>query len=138
MPETDTIPVSASVASTGTGIRYVGDYAYAYSGLVEVDNNETTLLDFTSGSGIITGKFQFFYASSATHAYRYIVYFNDLEVMNYRVFGSTDTNGEHQLPSFVPIVIPPLTNVKATAENIGDASGNNQMGNLVGRVYGEE
>jgi len=138
MPHTDVIPTSASIASTGKGLRLVANYAYAYSGLVDVDNNETTLLDFNSGSGIIAGKFQFFYASSATHAYRYIVYFNNLEVINYRVFGSTDSNGEHQLPSSIPIVIPPLTIVKATAENIGDTSSNNQIGNLVGRVYGAE
>ena len=53
MPETDTIPVSASVASTGKGIRYVGTHAYAYSGSVGVDNNETTLLEFTTGTGYI-------------------------------------------------------------------------------------
>ena len=58
MPETDTIPVSASIASTGKGIRYIGSHAYAYSGSVGVDNNETTLLEFTTGAGYITAIFQ--------------------------------------------------------------------------------
>ena len=57
MPETDTIPVSASIASTGKGIRYIGDHAYAYSGAVALDNttDENTYLEFTSGSGYIVG-----------------------------------------------------------------------------------
>ena len=58
MPETDTIPVSASVASTGPGIRYIGDHAYAYSGVITVNNTTTTLLDFTTGVGYIVAKYQ--------------------------------------------------------------------------------
>ena len=54
MPETDTIPVSASVASTGLGIRYIGDWAYANSGWLSVATGaDTVLLDFTSGAGMI-------------------------------------------------------------------------------------
>ena len=58
MPETDTIPVSASVASTGLGIRYIGDWAFAYSGLWASSTTESTELDFTTGSGIIVGTVQ--------------------------------------------------------------------------------
>ena len=61
MPETDTIPVSASVASTGKGIRYIGNHAYAYSGIVAVDTNLTTLLDFSVDNNYIISKFQPFY-----------------------------------------------------------------------------
>ena len=56
MPETDTIPVSASIASTGLGIRYIGEHAYAYSGVNLLTNSETSYLDFTTGSGYIVGK----------------------------------------------------------------------------------
>ena len=58
MTDTDTIPVSASVASTGKGIRYIGDYAYAYSGVLDLTSPKTAL-DFTSGAGYIVGKFEF-------------------------------------------------------------------------------
>ena len=68
MPETDTIPVSASVASTGTGIRYIGDYAYAYSGVISVvDGNETELLGFTTGSGVIVAEYVFYYAGDSPY-----------------------------------------------------------------------
>jgi hypothetical protein len=130
---------SVSVAATGLGIRYLGDYAYAFSGLVACDDSGVSLLDFTTGSGIISGKFQFLYASSSTDAYNYIVEFNGEEVIHYRVFGSTDTNGEHQLPSDIPIVIPPFTHIKATSTNVaGNSNSTNQVANLVGRVYGAE
>ena len=61
MPATDTIPVSASVASTGKGIRYIGDYAYAYSGTIEVTGTTTeiTMLEFTTGSGLIKAELRF-------------------------------------------------------------------------------
>ena len=54
MTDTDTIPVSASVASTGKGIRYIGDYAYAYSGNYEANTTVIEgIIDFTSGAGVI-------------------------------------------------------------------------------------
>ena len=130
---------NASVVATGLGIRYVQNWAYAFSGLVSCDDSGVSLLDFTTGSGIIAGKFQFLYASSSTDAYNYIVEFNGKEVIHYRVFGSTDTNGEHQLPADIPIVIPPLTQVKATSTNVaGNSNSTNQIANLIGRVYGAE
>ena len=62
MPETDVIPTSASVASTGSGIRYIGDYAYAYSGLAQTEglNSPVTRLEFTTGSGLIDAKLRAF------------------------------------------------------------------------------
>ena len=81
MPETDTIPVSASVASTGPGIRYIGDYAYAYSGLIETDNTISNLLDFTTGAGIIQGRVQFnIDETGAGEAFEHQVLFNELVV----------------------------------------------------------
>ena len=58
MPETDTIPVSASIASTGKGIRYIGDYAYAYSGALVLETSLIDFLNFTTGTGFIVGKVQ--------------------------------------------------------------------------------
>ena len=56
MPETDTIPVSASVASTGKGIRYIGDYAYFYGGANSASTTAENHIDFTSGAGFIVGR----------------------------------------------------------------------------------
>ena len=62
MAHTDVIPTSASVASTGKGIRYIGDWAYAFSGDIDdaaSGSAATTMLDFTTGSGIIIGQIGF-------------------------------------------------------------------------------
>jgi len=57
MPETDVIPTSASIASTGTGIRYIGEHCYAYSGTSSASTGDQTILSFrTGGAGYIIGK----------------------------------------------------------------------------------
>ena len=57
MPETDTIPVSASIASTGFGLRWVGKHCYAYSGTFNVDTTAFTMLEWDSGALAIKGTF---------------------------------------------------------------------------------
>ena len=54
MPETDTIPVSASVASTGLGIRYIGEHCYAYSGTIEPGGKPQRLI-LPQGVAILLG-----------------------------------------------------------------------------------
>ena len=80
MPDTDTIPVSASIASTGKGIRYIGDYAYAYSGaLAAAGSPGTDYLDFTTGAGLIIANVQWFYIAAATNDVNYRHYLNEIK-----------------------------------------------------------
>ena len=54
------IQPEASVATTGLGIRYIGDYCYAYSGVIDLVGASTeTQLEFTTGSGLISGEYTF-------------------------------------------------------------------------------
>ena len=57
MPDTDTIPVSASVASTGKGIRYIGDHAYWIPTAIAAQASSIVIGDFTTGTGYILGTF---------------------------------------------------------------------------------
>ena len=69
MTEADVIQPSASVASTGKGIRYIGQHCYAMSGPVTDEGSEsaaTTCLDFTTGSGYILATIA--YASNSAHS----------------------------------------------------------------------
>jgi len=123
----------ASVVQTGLGIRYVGEFCYAYSGFVGVDNNETTLLEFRTGSGIIVANIQCNLVADTADDQRYTVYLNDLGVMGYITLGaqqSTDSNNVMQ------ILLPPLSLLKVTGINATDSSTNNNAASLVGRVYG--
>ena len=140
MPETDTIPVSASVASTGLGIRYIGDYAYAYSGQVTASTSKQTVIETTSGKGIIVCRIQF---NGFNHENvpgdgvngMATISFNDINVSILR-----SESGQEDAPYSVyeKFVIPPFTKVKVTVD--ADSTSASYFGsvNLVGRVYGAE
>jgi len=139
MPHTDVTPTSASIASIGTSIRYIGDRVYAYSGGKQVAGGSQVLhLDFTSGSGIIVGELMFSgpclpgnLPTGQTTLFR--IKFNNVIVNLIKV----ETVSE-DMPSILvmPIVIPPVTRVVIQAEN-GDSTANMVTScNLTGRVYG--
>jgi len=132
MAEAEGIPPTASVASVGPGIRYVGNWVYAYSGEITVADSELVLLEFTTGSGIIVGNVQFNATNVAGDDYIYFVKFNNIPVQGYTVLESVD-RGKADYP--IAVVIPPFTLVTITARNVTDADGNAQMVSLTGRVY---
>jgi len=143
MAEPDVIPTSASTASVGKGIRYVGNWAYAYSGEVSCSfNTETTLLDFQSGAGICVAKFDFGIndvdMDVGTHAF-YQVYFNDLRVMYRRdeMYFNTGAKAATMLSATLQMIIPSLTQVKITGKQ-SDGTAHDMYGMLTGRVYGAE
>jgi len=141
MPETDTIPVSASIASTGLGIRYIGkEHCYAFSGAVVALNTEQTVLDFTTGSGYIvatltmTGPIRMATANIPDGYYRgYQLNFNGQTVGLYKVDSGTD-----DMPTSVEvqILIPPFTAVILTTVDSATAATFHGTANLTGRVYG--
>ena len=144
MPETDTIPVSASVASTGTGIRYIGDFAYALSGTNGATTSPTTVLDFTTGNGLIVGKLQcngnvHFVSPGAGATSIFRISFNS------ETIGSIQTetelsSTERGTPSqdTMPIIIPPFTHVVVTVDSTTSDADKLSSVILVGRVYGEK
>ena len=76
----------ASIASTGTGIRYIQNWVYAMSGVKSVDNNETDLLEFTTGAGLIYADFGFWYATpvgggNVGDDYQFRILFNNLLIL---------------------------------------------------------
>ena len=135
MPHTDVIPTSASIASTGKGIRYLGKYCYAYSGAISVANTEVELLGFTAGSGVIVAQVQFCYPNTSTEDYQYTIKFNDEIIFSYLV---NDRYGQSEPDNYINIVIPPLTQVSMTAANTTDTDARTQAVILTGRVYGAE
>ena len=137
MPHTDTTPVSASIASTGKGIRYIGDYAYAYSGMVFCDDTATPLIEFTSGSGIIVCNFQFNYGQNVNEKFEFAINLNSIQVQEYSQNSSSDpaASAPHNL---IPLIIPPFTFVQATAQNKSASTARVMVCTLTGRVYGAE
>jgi len=132
----EAVAVSATIAATGLGVRYIGDdpqFAFSYSGMVASDNVETSLLDFHSQTGIIVGEFQPVYATEASNNQHYLfrVYFN-----NQTIYRTIVKDGAQDAILEIRITIPPLTHVKATAENVSDTTSLDMAAIITGRVYG--
>ena len=141
MTEADVIQPSASIASPGLGIRYIGkDHCYAFSGAVGASKTEQTVLDFTTGSGYIvatltmTGPVYMEEDGVATGCIRgYQLDFNSQTVGLYKM-----DSQEEDTPTVVEvqILIPPFTAVVLTCiDNYNNALFVGTV-NITGRVYG--
>ena len=143
MTEADVIQPSASIASTGLGLRYIGkEHCYAFSGTFGALNSEQTLLDFTTGSGYIvatltmTGPIRMTTANIGSGLIRgYQLDFNSQTVGLYKV-----DPAQEDMPTVVEvhILIPPLTAVVLTCIDSADDSSFSGTANITGRVYGAE
>jgi len=131
---------NASVAATGLGVRYIQDWAYAYSGTQQAATGDQTLLEFTSGSGLIVAKITCAgaiptngagVASGVVSAFTLIM--NGTEVARMK----TETLQEDS-PTYTtyPILFPPFTDVKLVVNSNGTAGSTSAI--IVGRVYGAE
>jgi len=123
-------PIGGSFTGAAELLEIVGDFAFAYSGAVAVDNVETTLLEFQSGNFIFVGAFQHMYIADSADNYRWFVYLNETLVA-VAASGSLIETGRDE----VELVIPPYTQVKISAQNFADTSSNDMGAVMTGRVY---
>jgi len=141
MAMAESLPPDASTASTGLGIRYVGNWFYAYSGLHDALDVSVTWLSFTSGNGILVGTFQLNTPVNASTPLDVaglvaVIKMNDIGICNLVV--NPQGSPETVQPSFVTqdFIIPPQTkftvDVTSDAEDIGDSG----SALFTGRVYG--
>ena len=134
----EAVPSNASVASTGKGIRYIGQHCYAYSGEVSATTTAQTVLDFVTGSGYIVGKFNtqggimFSTTGGLTSAFQ--ISFNDQVVSLTQHDNQTDhASGALGL---IDIIIPPFTHVKVEVDSDDTNANVFTTVLLTGRVYG--
>jgi len=139
MPHTDVIPTSASIASTGLGIRYISNWTYAYSGTINVTATPINLLEFTTGSGLIVAKLKVMQSTAAAEADDVLasLLFNGLYifrmVLGKNAFQEFDPNSA----TAVDIIIPPRTLVQVELDNLSGTDAD-MSALLTGRVYGAE
>jgi len=129
---------AASVAAPGLGIRYIGEHVFGISGEVLVNNNTVSMLDFTSGSGYIVGKFAYgidqngsLYSSKLIG---FTIKFNAIKIFQL----VTQTVAVYPMMDFkdnYPLLIPPFTKVLIESETTNETNVPT-YGILVGRVYG--
>jgi len=134
---------AASVVATGLGIRYVGSdptFAYAYSGQLDDFATYTTGLEFTTGSGIIKGIFQFDALTQVSNITSgdlavFKILLNDLALSITKL----DAGPENQPPTVeVPIILPPLTKVEVQYQGNANSADYPTFLRFTGRVYGAE
>jgi hypothetical protein len=118
---------------TGQGLNYIGEHAYAYSGVVSVNNNETTMLLFSTGNSYVMAQVNFNTGSTSNDDYLYKVKLNEEIIQEYIFTGSPADRARPD--NTIPILLPPYSKVELTATNVTDTSDNNQIVSIVGRVY---
>ena len=124
--------VSNTFTGPATTLEIYGDFCAAYSGIFGVDNNETTMLEFTTGNFISVMKVQFNYPTSDGDNFKYTVYLNETAVQSYVIDHSALYGYQN---SVIYIVVPAYTIVKCTALNQGSSSSRDQVCSITGRLY---
>jgi len=141
MAEPDVIPTSASVASSGLGIRYISNWAYGYSGQTSLTSaGPITMLDFTSGSGVIVALVQSGHDTtqmSGSQSLSTEIQFNEVVIYDHlTLYTSADTQTA-DLGSPIHLIIPPFTHVQIIGQT-SDTGPIPTTYQLTGRVYGTE
>jgi len=125
-------PVGGSFTGPAQAIDIYGDFAAAYSGIIDIDNNETTLIEYTSGNYLLVGEWQgYYYESVYGEDFRWVVYLNGQKVESYTAEGSIRGNSRSQLN----LIIPSYTEVKITGQNVSDSTAREMMASITGRIY---
>jgi len=134
----DPVQPDASVVQTGLGIRYIGQHVYGMSGEVIIANNTVSMLDFTSGSGYIVGKFSYGVDQNnnlgSSKLIGFTIKFNGSKIFQI-VTQTQDAYAFLDFDNYYPLLIPPLTKVLIESET-NNAGNVPTYGVLVGRVYG--
>lgn len=123
----------ANPAGTGNVLNYLSSFAYAYSGLVTVDNNITTVLKFDTGNLMLDAKFIINYASNLNHDEDFLwqVKLNEEIIFQTVIEGAKVT----EPPQFVPLIVPPFSKLEFLADNISDTDARSQAVLLTAVVY---
>jgi len=136
---TKAVQSTGSIASTGLGLRYIGEHAYAFSGSFAAQNAEQTVFNFTSGSGYIYGQIELFAAANfnspgAGTQTTCQIAFNDLVI---NVLKNATEGGAHGSlgDAKCKVVIPPFTRVVVKVDSNEDTATELCHVILTGRVY---
>ena len=123
-------------AGTGTSLNYIGEHAYAYSGVIGVSNSLATLLDFSIGNSYIMAKFQPFYndAEQGDNVVFEIKVDSEL-IYSIELAGATTANTHRGDPNPIPILIPPYAHITVEGKNATDSDTRNIGIVITGRVH---
>lgn len=130
----------ASVVQTGLGIKYVGEWSYAYSGGIGSSTSPQTMLSFTTGSGIICGTFVCFAQTNFSDpttggASNWQISLNS-EVVTLQTLDTDNKDMPSQI--WMKLILPPFTIVKLEVDSAETNPDELLTATFTGRVYGTE
>ena len=106
---------------TGQALQFTNDnkYCWAYSGVLAIDNTESTMLEFTTNSEYIIAEFNFTTTERTGDQLFGNIFMNELKLAT-SWSGLSTGNAEPSYP--VKLIIPPFTILKVTGDNITAAA----------------
>ena len=137
----DPVQPEASVVQTGLGIRYVNEYAYAFSGQHASNTSAVTHFSFTSGAGVLVADL---YCNGATtlgsptngRTTVWNLSFNDIIIVGLK---TDSASADYAGPTVHnKIMIPPFTKVELLAYSESSSADRLTSAVITGRVYGTE
>jgi hypothetical protein len=116
-------------SGTGTGLTYIGDHAYAYSGLIVADIANKVLLNFSTANNYIIATFSPIYATDAGDNAEFDIELNGEYIYVSFVAAATTAS----INDDVNIIIPPYSKIRV----LGSVNNDRVLGAIItGRVYG--
>jgi hypothetical protein len=123
-------------SGTGTGLTYVGDHCYAYSGSIAITSQVQTMLNFNTANNYLVVKIQTGVTQGGGGAQsddiETVVQLNS-EVIIARMLSHNNESG--QLES-IDLLIPPYSTILVTCDNVQGTTSTPTQVTLSGRVYG--
>jgi len=128
--------VGASNSFTGPAksLEILGDFAYAYSGVVGVANTELALIDAHTGNFSLMARVQAFSSMTANERYIIRIKLNEITVLETIThLGTPNPQYSDQAPFL--ILIPSYTDLEITLVNQEEVNTNNWTVSVTGRIY---
>ena len=123
-------------AGTGSGLNYIGDHAYAYSGTFSSLNSSQTMLDFTTGSSVVVGRVHCNGAVNVADVNAGLVDAFTVTMDGQTIaLLKTETGSERQWAAWVDVIIPPFTHVTVTTIAAASNAAWLVTALITGRVY---
>tara|TARA_R110002012_G_C11310251_1_gene574509 strand:+ start:129 stop:536 length:408 start_codon:yes stop_codon:yes gene_type:complete len=118
---------------SGNALQFTNDnkFAYAYSGIRNIDNTITNLLEFNTNSEYLNISWFVGFGEATGNDYEFICNINNIEVQALILPDASITYGR-DMP--FKLIIPPFSTVKITGQNISSTGGKNIWVTLTGEV----
>ena len=121
---------------TGKGLNYVGEHAYAYSGVLAIPANDlTTLLKFNTGKSYVVAEWSLsgLFSVAQNGEIHFVLEINGQEVINTKYSGAYD-HGYADYPE--PIILPPHSLIETKMTHNQGGATIDMSNTITGRVYG--